>query len=322
MDKKVTIERIANELKLSKATVSKAINNCPGVNSNTKRAVMQAACGYGYLPSRPKQTLAAVLPSIPSYFWGDMRKRISAYAKEEKIDCKCYVYPNLYDTTDALRCTEQAVKDGASAVILAAPDTDEIKRLLESVASSVLIILIEEFLDIKNAFYIGADSFEQGYSLGKEYMESYPEAISFAVLHSTEFYTERERVKGFMQAVREYGREPVLDIHSDTDSKTQSAGIARALAVAKSAPDCIFCPSGNLSMAALAVKKLKADKQIHCIGFDINTESGTEGYENILSHILLQDTDIQAKKAVECAIEFLRYGNFPNQKMMWTKPAK
>ncbi len=317
MDKKVTIERIAEELNISKATVSKAINNCPGVNSVTKRAVIQAASGYGYAPSRSFQKLAVVLPSTPSYFWGDMRKRIASYGRDAKIECKFYVYPNLRDNFDALRCTGQAVDEGASMLIVAVPDTDEIRQLLESVSERVLVILIEEFLDIKNTFYIGEDSRGQGYSLGKKYTESYPSAREFAILHSTEFDTERARIDGFRSALSECKCEVALNIKSESGSKTQSAHIARALARANSVPDCIFCPSGNLSMAALAVKKLKADKTIHCIGFDMNTESNSEGYENILTHILIQDTDAQAQTAVECAAEFLRSGCFPSRKIMY-----
>ncbi len=317
MDKKITIEHIANKLNMSKTTVSKAINNCPGVNSETKKIVMEAANDYGYVSSRPPQKTAVILPAVPNYFWGDMRKKIAAYGKTAEIEYKFYVYPNLHDKNDALRCVEQAVGEGTSVLIVAVPDTDGIRALLEGVASRVLVILIEEFLDIKNTFYIGANSFEQGYQISKRYIENYPNASHFAVLRSTDFHTEKMRVGGFLRALEEHGGELVLSVRSEFGSKIQSANIARALSHAKEIPDCIFCPSGNLVMAALAVKKLKSDKSIHCIGFDINTESGTDGYKNILTNILIQDTDTQAKTAVECATEFLRHGCFPKRKIMY-----
>ncbi len=317
MSKKVTIERIANELGVSKTTVSKAINNCPGINSDTKRTVMQAVSKYGYLPLRPAQDIAVILPSVPDYFWGSLRKNLFEYSKASKIACKFYVYPNLHDTNDALRCINQATEEGASALILASPDSYEIRKVLESISERILIIFIEEFLDIKNTFCICENSFSEGYALAEKYIYDFPDSEYFALLRITDFYTEKTRVSGFLQALKDNKKILLHDIKTDSSTHTQSAWIARELSKTEKLPDCILCPSGNLSRAALAVKKLRAKKVIHCIGFDINTKSENNTYGDILTHILIQDLNSQAKKAIECAEGFIKENIFPDKKYMY-----
>ncbi len=317
MSNKTTLEQIANELGVSKATVSKAINNRPGINSETKRAVMQAVSQHGYQAARSNQKLAVIIPSIPVFFWGELRKSLCSHCERAGIICKYYVYPNLNDKKDALNCIDQAIAEGASVLIGSLPDSDEVRKRLEELAPKVLIILTEEFLDISGTFFIGEDSYNEGYTLGKKYMYDFPHSNRFVILHTSEFFAENIRIRGFKSALSDQAEKEVYDISAAFESSTPSANLARELSVLPELPDCILCTSGNLSHAALAVKKLKSEKKIHCIGFDINIENENSKYGDILTHILIQDTDAQAKTAIECASRFLNNGEFPKERCMY-----
>jgi DNA-binding LacI/PurR family transcriptional regulator len=52
------ISRLAQELGLSTGTVSRALNNMPGVHANTRRRVLDAALRIGYQPNQAARTLA------------------------------------------------------------------------------------------------------------------------------------------------------------------------------------------------------------------------------------------------------------------------
>ena len=53
------ISRLAHELGLSTGTVSRALNNKPGVNGRTRQLVLDAAQRLGYQPNQAARTLAS-----------------------------------------------------------------------------------------------------------------------------------------------------------------------------------------------------------------------------------------------------------------------
>lgn len=313
MKHKITMDFLARKLNISKTTISKAINNCPGISPKTKQMIVQTASDYGYIPKVTKYMahhVSFILPASPEYFWGRLRKCLNACSKETDIKCNNYVYPNLHDDLGALHCINQALSEETSALILAVPDSPEIHKMLEQAANNVLIILIEEFIDIKNTFYIGEDSFYQGYAIGEKYIHAYPNSTRFAILRSTDFYTEKKRIEGFLSAINDYGKKRIADLRENSETRSRAAYIARQLANLKYLPDCIFCPSGNILYAADSIKKL--NKNIHCIGFDMHAKRADN--DGIITHLLLQDIDSQAKKAWEYTGNFLKTSIFPEDK--------
>ncbi len=312
MKNKITMEALSQELNISKTTISKALNNCPGISPLTKHIITQTASSYGYSPNLKAGKISVILPSIPDHFWGKMRRSISAYSQEANIKCNYYIYPNLLDNVGAMHCINQALNNDTSVLILAVPNSPEIRKKLEASANNILIILIEEFIDIKNVFYVGENSFRQGYSLAKTYISAYPDSNHFTILHATDFHTENQRIEGFISAIKECGKHSITHIQINSETKAKSANIARQLADLKNLPDCIFCPSGNIVYASGAVKKL--NRKIHCIGFDMHTEKDKN---NNITHLLIQDTDNQVKKACECAKNFLHLSMFPDCKNIY-----
>ena len=51
------ISRLARDLKLSMGTVSRALNDKPGVHGETRRKVLEAAQRMGYEPNQAARTL-------------------------------------------------------------------------------------------------------------------------------------------------------------------------------------------------------------------------------------------------------------------------
>ncbi len=317
MSDKITMDYLAKQLNISKTTVSKALNSCPGISASTRDMVVKTAELHGYKPSRQKSSVAVILPSVPSYFWGIMRKKLSGHIKASKVQCNFYVYPNLRDCEGALHCIEQALSKDVSVIILACPNHAQIKQRLESVSNKCLIILIEEFCDINNTFFVGENSLEQGYNLGSQYAKNYPSSGNFAILHATDFHTEKMRIDGFSNFLTKHQKNISCHLYVSSKSKLQASSIARQLADLPQLPDCIFCPSGNVLCACNAVKKLKTKKQIHCIGFDLYTNADNSQNKHIITHVLLQDIETQSQKAWEYAERFLNYSMFPDCKKIY-----
>ena len=64
-------------------------------------------------------------------------------------------------------------------------------------------------------------------------------------------------------------------------------------------------------------KKLKNDKRVHCIGFDMRIEEDEQVDMDVMPIILLQDIRQQTKKAWDCVQRYLRSGSFPDCKNIY-----
>lgn len=310
MKEKEMIE-LADKLKISRTTVRKAINHCPGIHPCTKNKILSSITDFYYKPIIKENKIAVILPSIPSFFWKTMRENIHKEAISRQLNCSFFVYTNLSDSADALNCIQTAINLNASVIIAAVPDEKKIKTELEKKSLDKLVILIEEFSEIKNTFYIGENSFQEGYLLGKEYINKYPLAQSFTILRLKISTTAKLRIDGFKKALAENNKQIFKEIKCEAERKIQSAQIARALYELYDLPDCIFCPSGTVSTCCSAIRKLKTEKEIHCIGFD--TEEN-EKEKEILKLASLQNINDEITTALNYADNYIKHQEFPVNK--------
>jgi LacI family transcriptional regulator len=95
MKKDVTLQDIANKLKLSKVSVSKALRDHPDISPLTKRRISEAARKMGYMPnfiarnlsSRQSNTIGLVVPKIAHHFFASAIEAIyqTAYLNNYEI---------------------------------------------------------------------------------------------------------------------------------------------------------------------------------------------------------------------------------------------
>ena len=90
MEKEITIYDIAKLLRLSPATVSRALNDHPAINSNTKRTIVNKANELGYrsntfasnLRRKSTSTLGVIVPRLNSSFMSAVLAGMEAVANE------------------------------------------------------------------------------------------------------------------------------------------------------------------------------------------------------------------------------------------------
>lgn len=66
---KVTLQQIADELGTSKVTVSRALNNRPGISDDLRRKILEKAKAYGHSISMQNETVHALAFLIPQRFF-------------------------------------------------------------------------------------------------------------------------------------------------------------------------------------------------------------------------------------------------------------
>jgi LacI family transcriptional regulator len=92
--KEITLQDIADELNISKVSVSKALRDHPDIGTETKRLVREAAERLGYSPnfiarnlsSRQSRTIGLVVPKIAHYFFASAIESIYRTAYEHDYE--------------------------------------------------------------------------------------------------------------------------------------------------------------------------------------------------------------------------------------------
>ena len=201
MAKRVSRADIAKSLNLSLATVKRALGNYAGVDVDTKRRVLAEAERLGYKFGVSKADAAIIMPSVPSYFWRELRTYLELYTKEEGICCRFYFFHDINDESDALQCMERATESGASVFICALPDTQAIREKIDLIKDKIKIIFIEEFnfMDIDGCYYIGENPYEEGYMLAKRYLSMYNDRRRVLVFGS-KVSRKETRLEGVLSA--------------------------------------------------------------------------------------------------------------------------
>ena len=90
MDKEITIYDIAKELEISPTTVSRALNDHPAVNSNTKQRIFDTATQMGYrsnmfasnLRTKRTNTIGVIVPRLNSTFMSSVIAGMEKVANE------------------------------------------------------------------------------------------------------------------------------------------------------------------------------------------------------------------------------------------------
>lgn len=310
-------KKISDDLNISKATISRALNNCRGIDYATKEKIVQAALKYGYRRYvNVNADVGIVMPCVPSSFWGKFGGYVHDGIKDLDLNAVSFLCSSLHVEADALNCIDRAIESGVSVMIVSAPDTERIKNKLSECADKMLIILLEEYLDVVNTFYVGDDSYQSGYNLASAYRKKYPETTSFAIIRNLPRTVTQRRIEGFCDAL---GDCKIKYIDGPFEKKIMSSLIARELSLIEDKIDCVFCPDGMMEQTGSAVYKLRSENDIHCIGFE--SSKGCRKYieSGIIKAVASQDTKAQAETAVLLAEEYIRGFEYPKSKCCYVK---
>ena len=97
-----TLSSIAASMGVSKATVSRALNHCGGVDSETRERIL-AAVGETTVP---ECAIYSLLPDTPGFFWQEMRRGLGDHA-DARYPMKCSVYTRLRDEFSVRSCSSR-----------------------------------------------------------------------------------------------------------------------------------------------------------------------------------------------------------------------
>lgn len=112
----ITIKEVAKLCGVGVSTVSRAINNHPDINPETKQKILDAIREYNYVPNNSARnlkradsnTIAVIIKEISNSYWGVMLHVLEREVRDRKY---CLVLQNVADDEDEVEIALQLEKE-------------------------------------------------------------------------------------------------------------------------------------------------------------------------------------------------------------------
>ncbi len=287
MSRPVTIKDIAKKFKCSPSTVSRALNNHPVINEDTRRNLQEYARKVGYqrnqvslnLLNKKTASIGVVVPTINNYYESAIIEGIDSVLQ-----------PLGYSLNICVTNEQFLLEQGY------------VEKLLSNRVEGIFVSVSQETYDAghyehfeniynRNLPLIFIDREYEGFAVGSVTIDDYHGAFA-AVEHLIKTGRRRiahlrgpqsmsvaeQRFRGYSECLKQYGFEEDESLIIHTDFKVESAiKPVYHLLDLPSRPDAIFCVNDQTAIGAMKVIRdqgLDIPGEIAVAGFDDSPISG------------------------------------------------
>ncbi len=311
--KNITIREIAQQLGMSKSTVSRALNYEARVNFETAETIRRAAKEMGYhLPQQGQVPFCGiVLLGKPKYFWGVVCQSLCEALRRSDVPHQVAIYPMIdpKDLSSFFSALDTVVKMKPSVLVVSAPNCAEVKVRLQEISVHIPIFLLSEDLDDHNFFYFGSDGKQDSIELAEAFRKTFPDKKRMLVIDMEHYGL---RTSTFLSACPEL--QVVHHLKLPNWHYSRAAILARHMAQEMTEPfDSVYCSTGELPEVCLALDKLKVSSDVVCVGYE-NPPGNAKFLENgRIGVILCQDVVAQSELCAKAVIRFKETGRLPDR---------
>lgn len=275
-----TIIHIAEALKLSPATISRALNDHPYVKAKTKKDVLDMAAQLGYrrnqmassLRSNKTKTVGLIVPRISMFFHAEVITTIQNELHQQGYQLIICQSNDLPELEKELASTLYASRVDALIVACTLETTDfsHFDKLIDQ--GLPLIFYDRAPIQGHRATMIIGDDFKGGYLVGKHLMEKGCRRLAHVSgYQSSNLY--KNRLAGFKYALEEAGLELRSDwvFHQELSAEKAHEAM-ESLFSGPVVPDGIFLANDVSAMAVLEFAGRR--------GIEVPSELKIVGYSN------------------------------------------
>lgn len=270
------VNRIAKEISLSPATVSRVINHPELVNLETRERVEVAIRNAGYdiesLLTRQKvsnkRIIIVALPSIDNPFYNSVVKGIKTSARNHNYEVLIYM-GNITASTVG-QFMEVLKMSSASGVISISRKLD--KEIADSIDNETSFVQCCEYNAESNAVYVSINDYASAKTATEYILNMNYRKIAF-IDGPLSYNYAVERMRGFETAIEERGIIIPNTWKISLPEVSYSLGYSAAsqLLGASDKPDAIFCAADVFAISVIKAAKrynLRVPEDVGVVGFD------------------------------------------------------
>ena len=280
---KVTIYDVAKEANVSIATVSNVINKKGRIGEKTRKRVHEAMEKLNYEPNmlasaltgKQTKTIGLIIPDLANPFFSELARSIEDRAHE--LGYNIVICSTDYQEEKENKYISLLKQKRVDGFILAS-GFENLERVQELMEEDIPVVIVARDYPNFSINTVALDDYIGGYQAANHLIQLGHKNIGFIAL---DVYSNRERIRGFKDALKEHHIELRNDLHFIEDKKQSlvQAGKTSAETYLQSAeiPTAIFACNDLLAIGAIQVIRdagLNIPEDISIVGFD-NTNIAT-----------------------------------------------
>ncbi|MDQ0220696.1 LacI family transcriptional regulator [Peribacillus cavernae] len=208
MEKKLTINDIAEMAGVSRQTISRVLNNKPEVNAVTRNHVLRIIEKHGFQPSlqarsmvtRQTNMVAVLLPDIANPFFGEIVRGIERTLRANKLNV--FLMTSEEDVGLENSFIQLSQNYNVDGMILCSPRLDEanLRRMIPKISP---VVLLNRDVDTDGAACVVVDANYGGYAATKYLIEQGHTKIGI-IAGPPRAYSSMQRLEGYKKALQEF----------------------------------------------------------------------------------------------------------------------
>jgi len=284
----VTIKLLAERLKLSTATISKALGDSHEISASTKERVLALAKELNYVPNpyagslrrNKSKTIAVLIPEVADSFFSLALNGIEEVALEKGYHTLIYL---THEKIEREKAILQSLTGGRvdGVIMSVSVETDSYDHIREF-NKQYPVVFFDRVCDEIDTAKITTNDFECGYLAAKHLIEAGCKKIALLSI-SNSLSIISERMKGYKKAIAEHelNEDDCKIIHCTEDS-CKNYGLIKEMMLGKNKPDGIIA----------TVEKLTTEIYLVCqeLNIKIPQELKVICFSNQSSAIILNPT--------------------------------
>lgn len=259
----VTLQQLANELKLSIATVSKALRDSHEISAVTKKRVLELARALHFTPNpyasslrkKRSKTIAVVLPEVADSFFSLAINGIQSVAESKGYHVLIYLsHESFANEKNILQNCRSGRVDGV--LISISSETKSPDHINNLQADKIPVVFFDREYEGIEAAKIITNDFESGYKATQHLLKKNCKNLCFfSVSESLSICKKRE--EGFIAAMKDAGISR-YQIHYCTGDEEADYRSVKKLLTANKSPDAVIASVERIAIQIyLACHELK-----------------------------------------------------------------
>ena len=282
-----SLDDIAKVFGVSKATVSRALNNGPGVGQELRKKITQYANEIGYVPNSLAQGLATGRQKIVALIVDDIRNPFYAelsFQLQQILSQSGYMLMILnceYKPEQELKYLQMITQSNFAGLFILTVHSDSAANLLEGL--DIPVVLVNRTLATYHGSQILLDNFQAGYIAAMHLIELNHKQIGFICGPKTST-ASYQRYQGYCQAISNFGVCNTADYYYESDL-TMEGGyqVAKLLLDAPSPPPSAIIIANDLAaigfMNGIKEAGLRIPEDLSIVSFDNISFSAAAGID-------------------------------------------
>lgn len=274
---KPTINDVAKYAKVSRATVSRVLNQNPKVDAKLRSRVLDAINALGYQPNRAARRLRAqssnviglVISDIQNPYFLSVTRGVEDAASAQQMSL---ILCNSDENPDKERMYLQVMEaERVAGLIIVPAHSDNAQDLNKLKKAGIPIILLDRAVKNVQVDTICVDNERGAYEAVNHLIELGYRRIA-TITGSLQLTTGQERYQGYLKALKAAGIAVNEELVKFGDFKTESGyRLVQELMNAPEPPDAIFVANNLMSLGALRAlleQNIHVPEDVALVGFD------------------------------------------------------